>query len=365
MRRVLLALVVGLLLGVIARPSFGWGRDGHRISDAIAWRFMTDKAKACVAVLLGTSDFADAGNWADSILSERQYDWSRPLHYVNVPLDAKKVNQRRDCGNGGSECVLGAIDRFSRILSDSKADKQDRVEALKFLVHFVEDLHQPLHVAYASDRGGNDVAVKWFGQDTNIHAVWDYHIIEKRLAGEDRAAYLKKLRSRVSEGQIKSWLSQSVDPEAWANESLAITRRIYLELPKSGALGQAYYDSNIAAVEDRLLMAGVRLALVLNTIFAKIDLKAQPADFMVMSLSAETCNELGGRMIFITNNHPIATMRVTVRRVMTIRGSQTRKELTYVLRPRERREIVCNKTQTPAGEEATFTASVLAAGFAE
>jgi hypothetical protein len=241
----------------------GWGPDGHRIIAEIAERYLQPGTRAAIRELLGDESLADASNWADRVRDNPAYDWSKPMHHINVPRPANKVDLSRDCNNDG--CVIAAITRYAGVLRDRKAPRDQRIEALKFLVHFVGDVHQPLHVSYADDRGGNQIKVTWFGDSNwNLHAVWDSALIQRDMSN-DREVMVARLIDGITNKELREWRS-SMNPIVWANESLTITRQLYRDLPADKQLDEAYYDASIATVEARLSAAGVRLAMVLNDI---------------------------------------------------------------------------------------------------
>ena len=258
-------LIVLLTAALCVSPCFGWGPDGHRIVGDIASKYLTDQAKAAVKDLLGDRSLADVSTWADEIRSDPTYDWAKPLHYVNAPRGEVRVHLDRDCPEGA--CVIGAINKYAGVLRDANAPREQRIEALKFLVHFVGDVHQPLHASYGDDRGGNEVKVSWLGQpDWNLHRVWDFGLIEHRMA-VDRVAMTQAIERTISDRRLKLW-RRSMNPVEWANESMAITARLYQQLPRNGQLDARYQARNIPIVEERLAMAGVRLAALLNDVFS-------------------------------------------------------------------------------------------------
>jgi len=249
----------------VSAPCFGWGRQGHQIVGAIAANHLSAEARRGVVDLLGYDDLSSAGYWADEIRSNPAYDWAKPLHYINVPRDATTVDLSRDCPTG--ECVIQAIKKYAAIVGDQKRTKDERAEALKFLAHFVGDVHQPLHVSFAVDRGGNSITVTAFDNaSTNLHAVWDTALIEHRTRG-DWAKLANDIDAAMTKSQRADWEAPS-DATDWANASLAITQRVYRELPANATVGEIYYDRHIGIIEDQLAAAGIRLATMLNTIFA-------------------------------------------------------------------------------------------------
>ena len=256
-------MVVAFVALGIAQSTIAWGPDGHSIIALIADRYLQPRTRAAIKELLGDDSLADASNWADRLRDNPAYDWSKPLHYINVPRDASTVNLPRDCKDDA--CVVAAITTYAAVLRNRKAPREQRIEALKFLVHFVGDVHQPLHVSYADDRGGNQVRVSWFDEtDWNFHAVWDSALIQRDMKG-DRELMARRLAAGISSTDLRQWRS-TMNPSVWANESLKITQKLYANLPADKQLGQAYYDANIATVEQRLSAAGVRLSMVLNDI---------------------------------------------------------------------------------------------------
>lgn len=262
------------LLCVTSLLAAGWGEAGHRTCGVIATARLTPQTTKAVEALLGDRTLATAGTWADEQRKDPSYDWAKPLHYVNVPVGATSIDLARDCPpdeEGRGVCVLGAIERFSGVLRDDRASRESKVEALLFLIHFIEDLHQPLHVSYAKDRGGNMITVSFLGKPgANLHRVWDTDMIEQKLkqtSEGDWMRYAIGLRDGLTEEQACGYLATD-DPMAWAQESLAITGQIYKDLPSAtGNIDAAYMDRWMPVVEERLRAAGVRLAMHLNAIF--------------------------------------------------------------------------------------------------
>ena len=270
-----LVLRLALLATVLATsPCLAWGGDGHRIVGTIASSDLTPATAAAVRDLLGEQTLADACCWADEIRSDKQYDWIKPLHYINVPMGATSIDVQRDAAGG--QQVLAAIDRFKAVLADAKRPRQERLQALRLVLHLVADVHQPLHVSYAVDLGGNKLAVTSFGERSNMHRVWDSDLIRRRLKETKGgwATLSADLRQAITPERRETW-RKARDSKAWAEESLAITRRLYAEPPdaKEG-VNDAYWKAWMPTVEQRLQAAGVRLAVVLNE---ALDANAPPA----------------------------------------------------------------------------------------
>jgi len=267
MKRLLATILSLLLIPSIARA---WGGDGHQIICLIAEARLTPAAKAGIHDLLGDAHISDAeiASWADEI--RRQRAETAPWHYVDIPIEAKGFDEERDGQKGNN--VVDKINDFKAKLLDPKTSKADRVEALKFLVHFVGDIHQPLHCAERNkDKGGNLRLV--FFLDTpkslNLHSCWDTTILLHHKGNARDAEYADKLNKDITPEQAAEWAKgTSVD---WANEShdLAVSV-VYKGVPADGPppkLDQAYVDAAGKVIDQRLQRAGVRLAMVLNDIW--------------------------------------------------------------------------------------------------
>jgi hypothetical protein len=242
-------------------PAFGWGPEGHRLVARIAERELTGKSKARIAEILGPGQsIADMASWPDEIRPSRPD--TGPWHYVDIPLAARRLDMARDCPKG--QCIVASLEGFETVLKDPRASPERRKEALLFVVHFVGDMHQPLHAIDNDDKGGNDIKVVFHGRPTNLHSVWDSGLLnhlpkEPELLVEfDRQA--EQHRKKWSKGRVEDWTAQS---HRLAQEIA------YGKLPKPGAdgvivLDAAYEQAADGVVGDQIEKAGVRLAAVLN-----------------------------------------------------------------------------------------------------
>jgi hypothetical protein len=281
MRRLLAGCFVLVLLGS-ASSLTAWGRDGHRIVGEIAWHELDPVAEAEVQALLepGLYDnLAELGNWADAhARSYREFDWAVTRHYIPTDPEAGDVVMARDCPEGG-DCIVAEIERLRELLTDQSIPVSKRAESLRFLVHFIQDIHQPLHVVHPDGEGGNRTRVTLFGgRETNLHSVWDSGLIRYRIApyrGTTRNHRVKEawkwwaweLRLAVTPEDRKDWTA-SLDPLVWAHEALKPSRELAFDITSGTALGEEYYNAAIPVVDLQLRKAGVRLAAVLNEIFA-------------------------------------------------------------------------------------------------
>jgi len=262
---VLFVVSVGVITSAFFRPTpaFAWGAEGHRIVAQIAAHELNAHAKAQVETLLGGDSMADVSTWADTIKFHRHE--TSPWHYVDIEIESRGYDAARDCPTG--DCVVAQIERDERILADRSLATPVRAEALKFLIHFVGDLHQPLHCADNHDRGGNEVKVILGRHSTNLHAVWDNDVV--KALGRDPDTVAAKLEGQVSSQQSAQWQRGSVAD--WASGSFQIARReIYGHLNGTGStdapiiLSRDYARAQNAVVSEQLEKAGVRLASILN-----------------------------------------------------------------------------------------------------
>jgi hypothetical protein len=242
-----------------ARTVF-WYDLGHRIVADIAERRLTPEAARAVRDLLGGQRMSDASVWADNIKQYR-HD-ADPLHYVNIPLGATSYDSARDCPTG--KCVIATIASDRQVLANNGASPLDRAEALRFLIHFMGDLHQPLHVADDNDRGGNRRVVWLEGDSMNLHQVWDGELLYHY--GMDEATYLPRLERKMDTMDVAGLERGTVVD--WAMEGHRIAIEHVYRIPPDGRLGAAYLEENKPIIDRALIAAGVRLAKVLNETLA-------------------------------------------------------------------------------------------------
>ncbi len=264
-RKTLAGFLALLVIAFGSQDVFAWGRLGHRVISRLATQHMTEKARGALAELLGpTETIADASTWADRYRSDHQE--TAPWHYVDVPLDEPAYNPKWSGDDPKKGCVVDKINEFRNVLKDKSKPVEERARALRFLIHFIEDMHQPCHVGDNKDRGGNDTQVWFFDRETNMHSLWDGGILARFSTEED--FWLKELTVLPSPQSPETIASGRV--EDWATESLLAAREAYAEPPtgqriKSGAkLGEKYLEKNLPVVKQRMHLAALRLAAVLN-----------------------------------------------------------------------------------------------------
>lgn len=257
------------MAALLPSPALAWGKTGHRVVAAIADTQLSGLAHARIRQILGEGESLDeAANWPDEMRADPSSFWQKtasPWHYVT--FNGTSYDHAPPEGD-----ALEALARFSRTLRDRNSGLADKQLALRFIVHLVGDLHQPLHTGKCCDRGGNDVKVTWFGKPTNLHAVWDAQIVDdEQLSFTELAA---KLERHISDGDLIAWWD--TNPREWIGESAAIRDTLYpLASPRVSAgkteavpeLSHAYVHKFTPVMERRLAQAGVRLAAYLNAIF--------------------------------------------------------------------------------------------------
>jgi nuclease S1 len=303
------------LLALAAPSARAWGCKGHQTVALIAEKHLTSEARLMVQKLLAdnpidpklkrwcgnaTTDLmVDASTWPDDVRNERN---NGPWHYIDIPLGKHKGSLDEYCGTEG--CVTRAIEQQRAVLKDQSADPVKRAEAIRYLIHFVGDMHQPLHAANNADNGGNCVPVTYFHHgplsnpahperedySPNLHQVWDTEIVERDMEVSNPRRYADDLDEKFRK-ESTGWEAAGVQVERWAWESheraeaevySAFSEKIGIEpdlklkscaenndmgkrmFEKHLAVGEAYQNRAGATVEISLAQAGVRLAMILN-----------------------------------------------------------------------------------------------------
>lgn len=310
--RLLAAAAIFLLVDMAAGTpqAVAWGCKGHQTVALLAERHLTPEARQLVEKLLEENPvdpqvkrycgsairdlLEDGSTWPDDVRNERK---NGPWHYIDIPRGAPRHPLEEYCGAQG--CVTKAIAQQWAVLKDTHAEPGKRAEALRYVVHFVADLHMPLHASTNNDLGGNCVPVHYLGRrphqshdsfSPNLHAIWDTAILERDMEGADPAEFADYLEQTFS-SELAQWGKVGIHIEEWTWESHDLAESVaYSELqPKVPVeapvsvhscagdnhvgerllqmhltANQAYQDAAAAIVEKRLAQAGVRLAMILN-----------------------------------------------------------------------------------------------------
>ncbi len=262
-------IIVAALLLTSSMTAFGWGQKGHDVIASIAEQNLTKKARKALNEILDGRSIVFYSSWMDNIQNspywEYGYNKTKTWHYANV--DKGHTYQTMTRNEKGD--LITALNYLTRELTENDADLTDsmRVDYVKMIVHLVGDLHCPMHAGRLSDTGGNKVKVKWFGQSTNLHSVWDSKMIEsaRKWGYKEWTEQLdrgdRKLRKSVEQGSYEDWFSETVEAAA---EIYDYVERIDAKEPNLSY--QFVYDFS-PLLEERLLIGGYRLAFVLNSIF--------------------------------------------------------------------------------------------------
>jgi hypothetical protein len=241
------------------RVAFGWGREGHAVIALVAEHYMTKTALSNASNLLDGSTIEAVANWADDY--RREHRETAPWHYIDIPLADSKIDLARECPNG--DCVIGKTDQFIAVLKDPKADRAAKAEALKYVIHFIGDMHQPLHDEDDADKGGNDRRVIFDGHSDNLHWVWDTGLLNRISRNPDALA--AELESQITPQDREEWIRGSI--EDWVLEGHRLAQRVaYGDLGNGnpGIITASYEHEADPVIATQLEKAGVRLAYLLN-----------------------------------------------------------------------------------------------------
>lgn len=244
------------ILTLFTKSGLAWGKRGHEIVAQIVKHYLDKSVIKKVQSYLGKMSFEEAAHWMDQIKSNHSYDYMKPWHYINIDRDATYVKTREPN-------IINALeDAIANLDINSYRSKEAISFNLKLIFHLIGDLHQPLHVGYSDDRGGNYVQVKFLKKKTNLHFVWDESIIQY---SKITAADCIKLGNIISPKEIKN--VQQINPVAWLTDSRSCLPQVYAF--KNGNITESYIKTNALLIKKQLLKAGLRLAAVLNKAFKK------------------------------------------------------------------------------------------------
>jgi hypothetical protein len=255
--RLLLFCFLILTSSLLTASDYDWGKTGHRATAHIADQHLSNCAKKNIEKLLDGASLAEISTYADEIKSDETYRPYGPWHYVNVPFD-KKYEEHPKSERGD---LMQGIDHCIAVLKNPNSSKADKVFNLKLLVHFIGDLHQPMHTGIGADKGGNDFQVQWFGQGTNLHRVWDTSMIENYdMSYTELAAAMPTLNKRqqkaIQEGTHYDWME----------DSRQLVKDVYANIKKGEQLGYSYMYEYFGTLKGQLQKGGLRLAALLNDI---------------------------------------------------------------------------------------------------
>jgi len=244
------------LLLFISLQMLAWGQTGHRAVGMIATNHLEKKTKKELFKIMGHESLMEASTWMDNIKSDDQWDFARDWHYVTIP-DGENYQSAEKNENGDA---YKAINRMKAVVMSDSSSRDEKRNAIRMLVHLIGDIHQPLHVGNGTDRGGNEVKIKWFYDNSNLHRIWDSEMIDsKKLSYSE----LAQMADHPHEKQIADL--DNTDVNVWIQEAMALRPQVY-NFPNEEYLSYEYMYHNWDTVKQQLEKAGRRLAAVLNEI---------------------------------------------------------------------------------------------------
>jgi hypothetical protein len=246
----IMAAVVIFLMG--NTQLFAWGHEGHTLVARVAFNYMDEATKNNVLKYLDGMTLEEAANWMDAIKSDNANDFMKPYHYINFEKGSKTAPE--------GDNIIVVLDRTLKELDHKENLSHDEIKRrILFLFHLIGDLHQPLHVGYGSDKGGNTVQLNFMGrQGTNLHSLWDTSIIEYKNTSLAEVLNSKKYTPEALEAV------QKIDVIGWAKQSRGYLKEAYTAGTK---VDDRYVDAVYPIIKTQLLDAGIRLASVLEHYF--------------------------------------------------------------------------------------------------
>lgn len=257
MKRTVLALYLSFFASSLV---FGWGQKGHDTVALIAENHLTDATRAAVDSLLDGYSIVYWANWLDNASHTQDFEYTKTWHYKNIDKGqsfekAPKIKE----GN-----IVDAIYQQVEVLQDPSSSFKDKSLALKMVVHFLGDIHQPLHMGHASDKGGNYWKVKFFKTGSNLHTVWDTNLVDAAHAWS-HTEWQHEI-DRLQE-KAQNEIIMKGNPDSWGKETFNICTEIYEKTPQETIISYDYIADWTPVIEQQLLKGGLRLADVLNSIF--------------------------------------------------------------------------------------------------
>jgi hypothetical protein len=259
MSRKIVAAFFTICFCISSFSSFCWGVTGHRVVAEIAQHHLNKKARKQLKKLIGRESLQEWANWPDFIKSDSSWNFASKWHYVNIEGNLPKDQFIAKLKNLPGENLYTQIKSMLAQLGDENLPIDKRQVALRFLIHFVGDLHQPLHVGREADQGGNKIKVTWFDRETNLHSVWDNSLVDFQQYSFCEYANTLDI---IDEGTAETWMSGSL--EDWFYESYELANKVYASVPADGKLSYRYNYMFKADLDRQLLKGGLRLAVLIK-----------------------------------------------------------------------------------------------------
>lgn len=256
-------MMIAVALAMSVQLVYGYGLTGHRVVAEIAQRHLTKHARKELKKLIGDQQLAFWANWPDFIKSDTTDTWKSAgkWHYIDLPGNIDKNTFVTGLKNLPGENLYTQIPAMEAQLRDKTLPKEKREIALRFLIHFVGDLHQPLHVGRDEDQGGNKIHLSWFGRPTNLHAVWDEALVDYQQYSYTEYATVLDIAGKEEQQSITSSTL-----EDWFYESHQLSDKVYALSPEGAKLSYGYNYLFVNDLNSELLKAGLRLAKILNEV---------------------------------------------------------------------------------------------------
>jgi len=243
--------------------SMAWGVLGHRIVGQIADSYLTKNTKREIFKILGNESVAIASNWPDFIKSDPAYKYLDVWHYINLKPGLNETDLKNYLATDTVTDAYTKINWLTAQLKNKDLEQEKKVLYLHLLIHIVGDIHQPLHIGRAEDRGGNGVKVNWFKEPSNLHTVWDSKLIDfQQLSYTEYATSI----NYITKALRKEWQAEPVGDWIW--QSYQQAEKIYADIKPDANLSYDYNFKFIGVVNQQLLKGGVHLAGLLNDIFS-------------------------------------------------------------------------------------------------
>lgn len=252
-------LITIMLLALTVQTAAAWGPKGHDVVAYIAECNVNKRVKAKVMEALGGHTFTYYSSWADNIRNFPEYRHTSTWHYANVDEGYTYATMPKNPKGD----VLTAVTLIVEQLKSGKITPEEENIYLRMLIHFVGDMHCPMHAGRLSDLGGNQVLVKWFGRDVKLHAVWDDLIVES-VRKWSYSEWQREI-DNVSKEEREAMVAGT--PLDWMNETVEICKKVYEDAPAGSELSWDYQNENFPLLEMQLRKAGYRLAHLLNEIY--------------------------------------------------------------------------------------------------
>ena len=256
-------ILLAFFLLYLPVQSMAWGLLGHRVVGQLAESYLNKKTSREIKLILGNENLAMASNWADFIKSEPSYNYISNWHYINLPAGLNEEQLDSALKRDTITDIYTKILFLTAELKKKNLEQEKKVMYLRLLIHFVGDIHQPMHTGRFEDLGGNKIQLTWFGQNTNLHRVWDSDLIDSQ-----QLSYTEYSRSInfIDKNQLHSMQSQDV--AQWVKDSYRISEKLYAKVGNCDKLGFRYIYDNIDIANQQMLRGGIHLAALLNSIFS-------------------------------------------------------------------------------------------------